>query len=431
MKKIFAVLSIIPMLFFPACSDENDLNLKSDESADSQDTRISRSEARNGLFVILNELKNKDSRSGFNEFKIIDTEYSLPVKTRRSRSEEPMEIHIFNFADNKGFAIMGGDKNMPDLLAISNSGSLNPGEPIENPGLNMFMSYVIDSVSAFSPLFPSNPNEPLPTEPEVTYNVFGAWSTVVYENSSHCPVKWGQKKFNLYCLDSNGQRASIGCVPVAVAQLMAVYKFPPSYKGYDFDWNDMTALPKEAVSNEGDLQINKLMYFLGSEENLDAEYHQGGSPANQEYIPRTLENFSYSSGGTLKHFNTMDVVREIIAGHPVILGGYAQAIGGGPNDRIGHYWLIHGLLERRCEVSTYDSHNRFRSRGHGSNWYLLCNWGWEDSPSDGYYWSGAFDTSSGPDYSEIWNPLLSSSRNSPGSDGNYQYDLKMVTGIRK
>ncbi len=68
-----------------------------------------------------------------------------------------------------------------------------------------------------------------------------------------------------------------------------------------------------------------------------------------------------------------------------------------------------------------------------SLWYPLCNMGWSGD-KDGYYLSGAFDTSNGP--AEYWYPYGQSKSNKEiyskeGTPKNYQYEVNAVVGIRK
>lgn len=77
-----------------------------------------------------------------------------------------------------------------------------------------------------------------------------------------------------------------------------------------------------------------------------------------------------------------------------------------------------GLKSTGCEVPVA---HIFNFENH------LCNWGW-DGLSDGYFLSGAFDAMSGPSYTD---QLKSKTLVESGSEYNYQYSLKAVTGIRK
>ncbi len=61
-----------------------------------------------------------------------------------------------------------------------------------------------------------------------------------------------------------------------------------------------------------------------------------------------------------------------------------------------------------------------------SEWYPLCNWGW-DGYYDGYYLSGVFDTTKDIPYSSD----TKSEQAKEGEEGNYQFEINVVTGIRR
>lgn len=96
---------------------------------------MSIAEARKELYQILSDLNSKSSRSEFKLNRVIENEWSATVSKNSSRSEEDnLDLYVFNFTDEKGYAIMSGDRSTPSLIALTESGSLNPGDIIDNPG---------------------------------------------------------------------------------------------------------------------------------------------------------------------------------------------------------------------------------------------------------------------------------------------------------
>ena len=158
----------------------------------------------------------------------------------------------------------------------------------------------------------------------------------------------------------------------------------------------------------------------------------GSSAAYPKKIMRTLKNFGYSDGGVLKDYDTETVVAELKNGHCVLPGGcsYKQersfiGIKVSPEYSGGHRWLCHGLLERRRKIKMYidDTYQGYTIE---SEWYPLCNWGW-DGYYDGYYLSGVFDTTKDIPYSSD----TKSEQAKEGEEGNYQFEINVVTGIRR
>lgn len=219
---------------------------------------------------------------------------------------------------------------------------------------------------------------------------------------------------------------------------MSIYKYPTAYKGYSFDWNEMTKNKYGwNCTSKGQDQIARLMVELGTKSNLDMSYNlseKGGSGANADNIPRTLKNFGYSNGGSLKGYNTSSVVSELKSGYGVLVGGFSHkkvkkflGIKIKTTYSGGHRWLCHGLLERRRTVKTYSSSGVLQNTTTESEWYPLCNWGW-GGYQDGYYLSSAFNSNNGASYPDA---TRSTSSENGSEDYNYQFKITAVTGIRK
>ena len=438
--KIFLFM-LIGCFWLTSCGDEEDLHLSDKGLADTQpqSTVISLEEAERELISILNELYNPLTRGGEGQIRRIGNAYSRPInkKATRSSEEEEILIHIINFEDEQGFAIMAGDIRLPSLIALAETGSLNEDEPIDNPGLEIFMDGLNDWTITRPPGWGGGSGGLLPPDVDVTpgigpgvdvYTTYTNWQNKVYFPNGHCKVKWNQDSpYNALCPKVQSFNPPTGCVATAVAQLMSVYQYPSSYNGYHFHWDNMISNPYATYcSLSAQNEIARLMQLLGLTQNLNMNYGILSSGANPENIPRTLRAFGYSKGGTLDSYNTGLVVEELKNGHCVLIGGFEYRSSSG-NDYIyegGHRWLGHGLLERTRE-------KRYRSTvSNGilyteteTEWYILCNWGWGGS-GDGYYLSEVFNQAKGPNYD-------TGTRANEGSTNYFQVNLTAVTGIRK
>lgn len=374
-------------------------------------------------FTIKTDLKNGNVDTGLNR-----------VSSEKKDDSELFPIHVFNFSDEKGFALMSGDARVPSLIALSDKGSIDTLQIIDNPGFAVFVEGLQSSFnSGFNPgVIDSTHIGGIPT-----YD-YGPWENYYYSRDGYCNVSWGQgSSYNDLCPVINGQRALTGCVATSVAQLMAANKYPTSYKNYQFDWLSMTANDNiYSVSDDAKYQIAVLMSELGTSENLNVSYGVTASGAQAADIPRTLVNFGYSNGGQLKDYSTEQVSDELKNGHCVVLSGYANKLENKLGNVVvrtfytnGHAWLGHGLLERRRNVRVYNGSSSSGYTELAS--YILCNWGW-DGYHNGFYLSNAFNAGANP-----YNPNLYSSpykkTNASIVDNNnyYRYLVKAVTGIRK
>ena len=242
-----------------------------------------------------------------------------------------------------------------------------------------------------------------------------------------CQVEWGQEApYNKYCgLYEFGFESYVGCVPVAVAQLMSIYKYPNSYNGYTFNWDLMNQYVNKSYSQQDNAvaidQIARLMQQLGLSGNLDVQYEVvapgNGSSAFPEDIPHTLRNFGYTNGGVVISYNTEDIADELKAGYPVLINGFRD------NGK-GHQWLGYDIVEFFQTVYVYNGLNILVSTINVDVKYILCNWGWNGS-YDGFYASNVFDTNSGPVDIDALPTRSTTTR------PYYRHNLKMVTGIRK
>ena len=327
---------------------------------------------------------------------------------------------------------MTGNRELPSLLALSNSGEITESAQISNPGFGVFASNM-EKVCLDKMELAALGGE------RYTYTVYGEWENIVYEPEENCQVKWGQNNpYNMYCPLKNDKKTLTGCVATAVAQFMSIYKHPSSFNGYTFDWEKMTekeyGFMCDTVTQS---QIAHLMFELGKSSNLSMSYNtieNGGSGSDPKNIPRTLQNFGYSNGGQLEDYNTDKVVAELKNGYSVLVGGHSHkteekflGITIKTTYSGGHRWLCHGLLERKRTVYTYVSDGSLLDSTIEQLWYPLCNWGW-DGYQDGYYLSNAFNSNDAP-----FNPIENkcSDAESVSQEGNYQYNTTVVIGIRK
>lgn len=433
---------LLALIVFTSCTNEDGILVSENQDVPEEEkNEVSIWEAQADLESLLLDIDAQSSRS---QSRNIKNSFSLPVKNRLSRSGDSVSslVHIFNFEDNQGYAIMSGDKRVPSLIAITESGNLTEDEEIDNPGIALFLegmeNLYEDRVQPqkVQPILPDS----MAVDDLVAYRDYGNWKNIVYKRYGFCPVKWGQgSPYNKYCPLKNGKGTVTGCVATAVAQLMAIYRYPESYNVYSFSWDAMTEYPYgNYCSSVGQDNIARLMQQLGLSNNLNVSYDNENSGAKPENIVRTLQAFGYSQPGTLKDYNLRDVVQEIINGYGVLIGGccykkVTKILGIKIKTEYsgGHRWLAHGLLERRRTVEHYNKSGVLLNTTSESEWYIMCNWGWNGN-QDGYYLGGAFDASKGC----VFPDGVASSRSDDdfsyeGTKDNYQYQLTAITGIRK
>ena len=375
MKRVLQ-FALAAMILFAACSKEDLTPPPLIEEQDVQeattvvenaadDGYITLEEARKDLESILADFTtlSKSGNGGFPARKIADgftLKSTRPSLSKSTGVADTAKIHVFNFEDNSGFAIMSATTEMPSLLAITEGGNIDTNEVIYNSGLIMFLSGLEHKIMYGKPMLPSYSN----VDPDTHFAKDSNGNTVVVDENKtliretgklynpvggFCKVHWSQvHPYNVHCpKDTKGNSTKTGCVATACAQLMSIYKYPSSFNGYSFHWSDM-------ISGKNTNDIARLMEQIGSEENTHMRYGVNESLARADSIPFTFENFGYSCGGTVKGYNKNEVVEELKNGFSVLIGGCCfrtevKTMFGLKTSYLysgGHLWLAHGLYTR-------------------------------------------------------------------------------------
>ncbi len=280
-------------------------------------------------------------------------------------------FYVFNTSTaGKGYVIIAGDDRLPTVLGYSDSGSIDAGDV--PPALQEWLDGYAAQVEAIA----------AGAAPEARNNI----SRPAIEPLVH--VRWSQgMPYNRLLPHVNGSEnahAYVGCVAVAMAQIMAYWQYPsratqtlegytsypgrtyeltmPSLQPVDFEWdlmqdtyyiNDSTTAAANAVAT----------LMLYSTTSLKSSFGLTATGSFTRYIPDRLINyFGYKNSARYiyrESFSTEgweDVIyAELAAGRPVAYGGNKQSS--------GHAFVCDG----------YDGEGRFH-----------INWGW-NGKSNGYF----------------------------------------------
>jgi hypothetical protein len=394
---------------------------------------VSYEEALNILESALNDLDSPATR-GTREARKIANHYTVgePLGntiTRSANGENPDPyVHIFNFEDEKGYALISGDTRTAPIFAITESGSIEENSEVSNPGLIVFLanmeSLYFDSIDNY---------EETPST-RATSTSYGPWNTSVYGTTSGLSFNdWNQSPspYNDLLPTIDGQRAPAGCVATATAILMAFHKHPSYCDGYVYLWDQMVKhRPSGSFTTYSPAYayIARLFQQIGLPKNLDMSYGASSSGGWEDNIPRTLKNFGYSNGGSLSDYNDDKVFNELKLGYAAIVSGYAKEtvtkkkfLGITVKTTItyseGHVWVLDRVLQKYRTKTEY-TNGVITLISTESQYLVHCNFGW-GGYDNGYYYSRAFNTNVGPSYTRS------------GTSGHYQYDIDAITGIRK
>ncbi len=414
--------------------------------------------------------------------------------------EEKADLYLLNFENNQGYVLTSADRRVPGVFAYNSVGRL--GDTIYNPGqailLERVMYYMQKKKEEFKKnrlklaitgqeelfkklskkqqeklikkgLFDKNGkrivtkmispdcwalpyeddyyNEPEYQEPP-RYE-YGSWETV-YKKAPLVKTLWSQSgsyndKVGKYC-PSKKDEAPVGCVAVAVGQVMAYHKKPTRFKGEYMNWDDMTHI------DSGDMFSKIYMTYScdgsgAKDKKAEETFHKLGYTANlidydsNKAISEIKNNRPvYVSGSSLKY------TKKYTTGWWIFKKKYIKITYDG-----GHAWVLDGYVKRARKVTVtkpnhcappnvisdlitytyYETdelvHNNFgwsgdEKGGDDFSYYDKKKDKWIRKSKTGWYHKGLFDSNNFRN--ETSNTYKS------GIAGNYQYKNQMITNIK-
>lgn len=283
---------------------------------------------------------------------------------------------------------------------------------------------------------------PVPEDAIDTFYRLSRWD-VIRKIGPLVPVEWGQGDPYNKKLDSiDGKLPPTGCVPTAVAQIMAFHKYPKAY-----NWNRII---KEPNSDYTSGTLSSLFKELGKKENLDVDYDVDISLSSSDDVPKTFRNYGYESG-ELVAYDIIKVEEEIQESRrPVYVRANSTReekddglhylrwghIEGSVEYGGGHAWVIDGVKLIKRDVMGFSLLNKKKKRR--ELWYtqvkylVHCNFGWNGN-ANGYYLHKAFNTTNGYESdTDLDNNVSDSDSQKEKTKGGADliYNHEMITNIR-
>ena len=152
----------------------------------------------------------------------------LKAPRATTRGEEVMKpFYVFNAEDGKGCVIISGDERLPEVLVYSKEQTIDENNiPSELKELIPILSCdtvleVADYTLIPSEYVPRNTTVVNPIMP--CANSWQQW----YPLNQYCPAIYDNDN------DARKGRAYVGCLPIAVAQVMNFFKYPKSVDAFD------------------------------------------------------------------------------------------------------------------------------------------------------------------------------------------------------
>ena len=294
-----------------------------------------------------------------------------------SSSETATSYYVFDNGSDKGFTIVSGDDELPEIVGYSAHG--NSENLMKTEGCAAFLKAYQKFVAAF-------------TQGDAKARKILAEQRALkadgrYQQPKIDPllgdIAWNQETpYNKMCPEYKGSKLSAtGCVATAMAQVMMYYKYPkelkadiPAYttatnklkvnaisEGEKYDWDNMLSTYTEGKYNTTQADaVAKLMFHCGAAVQMD--YGDSSSALVRPEDMSTYFGYDadllqevYRSFYTLAEWKEI-LDRELEAKRPILYGGAAS----------------------------YESGHQFVCDGSDGEGLYHINWGWSGY-SDGYF----------------------------------------------
>lgn len=383
------------------------------------------------------------------------------------RSGDPIAdstLYFVDFAERQGYAIYAADKRINKVYALMDTG--NSDEFIEdyrnavahNTEEGHLLSLINNDIKSKL--------DSLDYIGDQKYIVSFADTALHIEEyiPNKLKTNWDQyKPYNIIVNQYGGQDVllrnsvdekgiPVGCVTVAVAQIVAHFKAIEYYKElnanniyYRFLWDEII---KECQKNKGRLgenanpsiihQVGMLMSGLCKE--LHVDLSSEGSGTTDKAALTYMRSIGLSVPQDMSKFTELDVKNILKKDGIAYMGGYHKEIFWGTwGAGSGHSWLSDGFLSVgmwcQGEAPIYDPNcDRNEDDCRPIDWekycfydisnYIHINWGW-NKDYNGYFCGDLFD------YFNPKFPDFYSTNSTSPTDKDHQYKHLRMTGVYK
>jgi len=337
-------------------------------------------------------------------------------------------------AQSQGFALASGDSRVGCIFAVVEYGEIDMDIPFMRMFFSLLAVYVAESIYIFNNVTAEDIRAAVERRDEIDHldARLAAPRSSVPQNAVGPLLRtaWNQREPYWYVINSiygrqPGNKYLVGCVAVAVAQIMTFHGSPVGpewtiqeprngrnigsftdprngetiyFRDIRYNWTDIRSA-RHARSLPWNLQreIGVLMFEVASRPNLNMNYGPApkGSGAFDSAVPRTFQNMGFHSP-PLENYNFSRIRASIDAGRPVYISGsrHRPILGVIPTGS-GHAWVIDGYFIQ------------------GGVQFVHSNLGWGGT-SNGWYRSGVFDTGNVPGATQMIPDPRCSSGCTPG-----------------
>lgn len=387
---ILSLLSLIVLCCTKQSTDESRLS-----PTEQSKNFVSIDDAKQLLGIVGRISKTKSSSGKFAE---------IETMTQVSDSLGNAIFYAINYQGG-GFVLLSADNRTEPVLAFSDVNKFSV-EAIPQTGVSVWAAMTTDQITELRRTNPAQtPAQSAMWEPE---NIARTLDTDPTDrpapvcdagHEEHRTVnplmqtQWHQYgNFNdrvpLRC--TTIEQAPVGCLPLAMGQIMKYYEHP-----YGYNWNLIT-------NTDGGDETSRLLFNIGTSVGIQYTCEYGSGASTQTMCVPGFAAFGYPSA-IYASYNSTTVTSELDKGQPVLLKGGQNISGVYTN---GHAWVCDGYkYERYCNPDYAEPGPSLEINHHVSSSTMLnMRWGWTHprygTPgyNDGWYSSTNFHPSYAIDY---------------------------------
>ncbi len=422
MKRLLLLCSA--MLMLAACTQENDFGNKPTYKVDYSGVEVTEStlsveQAMNNMNFVYRNFEGKEHKiRKIRKVEMLTTGNLRPTSLTRSGLGEDAEdqplAYVVNFEEEAGYAILAADAQLPPIIMLGDEGNFSTQNYLE------FLQRT-ETRSGDSDFDPSNvqdlqyaivTNSLILPGGDHTFNPEAGCmdTTILVKCWPLVKTKWGQyAPYNHYAPleEGCGNKSVAGCVPVAVAQILASVAYHHNYRTaysatdaagttYSADWITLSKIiDADTVKyyssqlTPGALKVAELIRAVGV--SVDATYRcydHNGTSSNINQAANLFSSLNLAESVSIIDFSKEDARSMIVNDlRPV----YTRASSGGD---YGHAFIMDGwmTMEYTKQVITPPMTSPTIDLKHYQFDLVHVNFGW-DGRCDGYYIPRQFDTS--------------------------------------
>ena len=411
MKKYYSI--IIISIIITSCSyfEKSHIELNDDTSTKTTNYTITVNQALNNLYSFcgLSDVKSSENCYQIENIFVICND---SPKTK-SLNVDTM-LYVVNFKNDQGYAVLSADNRIKeDVILISENGNVTPSQfnnevakindsiiRYTNPRSENCIiggspanaeNFILEQSVHYAESILENGGYNDKDENVGAFNDYDSWVVPVNR------IRWNDTIVNTLMrtrwhqnspYNNNVPRGkAAGCVPIALAQIMAYNGFPPlEISGTEIDWQILAIRQNVIPNTTAALMAAKLIRHI--QVHCDSWILVNGTFTFPKKAEEFLRNIGYNNVKRTTGYDESLILTSLRNNYPVFLAGAQNYI-----IFKSHGWVVDGWFKLMEQYDLQDKNTGkiVSSKTETVCNYLHCNWGNDNSS---WVVSGVFNTGS-------------------------------------